>query len=227
LREKLNQVLAEGTNDFKQFRLSEALLGLYSFIWDDFCSWYLEMIKPAYGQPIDQPTYERTIESFEMMMTLLHPFMPFVTEEIWHQLRDRLEGEDCIAASWPQAGPFNEAFIREVEEAKEVVSSIRDIRNSKGIKLKDQLAVYAQAGPGAQALLSTPGLAEMVKKMANLEKLEIAETEIPNSVSFLAGADKFYVALTQRTGIPPGLRANRPEKTGKRTLCQQCPGTSG
>ncbi|NUQ25889.1 MAG: valine--tRNA ligase [Saprospiraceae bacterium] len=198
LHQKLQSVIAQLDELLADYRLSEALMLLYKFIWDDFCSWYLEMIKPGYGQPIDQATYDRTLDAFEVMMTLLHPFMPFVTEEIWHQLRDRLEGEDCIAGEWPSATVSDAALINKVEEAKTVVSSIREIRNNKGIKIKDQLSVFVQDTPAAQALLNTPGIREMISKMANLEKLETSTGEVANSVSFLAGAEKFFVVLNQQ-----------------------------
>ena len=100
INDKYQSVLSDIESDFRQYRLSEALLGLYTFIWDDFCSWYLEMIKPGYEQPIDRETYEATLDIFSKLMVTLHPFMPFVTEEIWHQLRTRT-GEDCMAQSWP------------------------------------------------------------------------------------------------------------------------------
>ncbi len=198
LHQKMQSVIAQLDELFADYRLSDALLLLYKFIWDDFCSWYLEMIKPAYGQPIDQATYDRTLDAFEVMMTLLHPFMPFVTEEIWHQLRDRLEGEDCIASQWPAPLVADSALINKVEEAKTVVSSIREIRNNKGIKVKDQLVVFVQETPAAQAFLNTPGIREMITKMANLERLETSTGELANTVSFLAGAEKFYVVLNQQ-----------------------------
>ncbi|MBK8702951.1 MAG: valine--tRNA ligase [Saprospiraceae bacterium] len=198
LHQKLQSVISQLDELLADYRLSEALMLLYKFIWDDFCSWYLEMIKPGFGQPIDQTTYDRTLDAFEVMTTLLHPFMPFVTEEIWHQLRDRLEGEDCIAGHWPAATVSDAALINKVEEAKSVVSSIREIRNNKGIKIKDQLSVFVQDTPAAQALLGTPGIREMITKMANLEKLETSTGEVTNSVSFLAGAEKFFVVLNQQ-----------------------------
>ena len=201
LSNKLNQLLAKLEEDFKEYRLSGALMSLYKFIWNDFCSWYLEMIKPAYGQPIDQATYDQTLDLFEQMMIVLHPFMPFITEEIWHQLRDRLEGEDCIISTYPEGGEYDEMLIGQVEEAKEIVASIRDIRNSNGIKMKDPLKVFAKNSERAQQLLARKGLKQMIIKMANLESLDFTEEAIENSVAFLARTERFYVELNQTINV--------------------------
>jgi len=106
---KFNQSLADIEANFQAFRLSEALMSLRSLIWDDFCSWYLEMIKPTYGQPLDRATYTHTIGIFEKLMTTLHPFMPFLTEEVWHKLKERKDGDDCVISQWHTAGEFDEA----------------------------------------------------------------------------------------------------------------------
>lgn len=201
LRQKFNQVLATVEVNFKEYRLSNALMNLYKFIWNDFCSWYLEMIKPAYGQPIDQATYEQTLDLFEEMMIALHPFMPFVTEEIWHQLRDRLEGEDCIISAYPEGGDFDPELIEAVEQAKEIVASVREIRNNKGIKMKEPLKVFAKKSERAENLLTRKGLKEMVAKMAFLETLDFTEEAIENSVAFLVRTEKFYVELKETINI--------------------------
>ncbi len=197
IEHKFSQTIAEVDANFQSYRLSDALMTLYKFIWDDFCSWYLEMVKPAYGAPIDQETLERTVGIFSTLMSALHPFMPFVTEEIWHQLADRLEGEDCIISAYPKAGTFDKAFIDKVERAKAVVAGVREIRNNKGIKSKDALQVFAQNTPKAQELLAEPGLKLMIVKMANLAELTLTSEDIPSSVSFLAGTEKFFVVLEQ------------------------------
>jgi valyl-tRNA synthetase len=180
---------------FKEYRLSEALMTLYKLIWDDFCSWYLEMIKPAYGEPIDRATVEQATALYEQMTALLHPFMPFVTEEIWHQLRARLEGEDCIVSSLPKGGAYDEDFLQLIEEAKELVTAIREVRNNYGIKMKDPLKVFVQDSRSATGLFQTTGLKEMISKMAVLESFEITETDIESAVAFLAGKDKFFAVV--------------------------------
>jgi len=131
------------------------------------------------------------------MMIILHPFMPFVTEEIWHNLKERAEGDDCVVSTWPTPKTYNETLLSQIDKAKQMVSSIREIRNTKGIKQKDLLKVYKQGEAQAGEWLNTAGLKEMVIKMANLESLEDTTEDIENSVSFLVGRDKFFVELDQ------------------------------
>lgn len=196
LSNRFDQTLTKVDRLFSEYRLSEAVMDLYKFIWGDFCSWYLEMIKPPYGEPIDQATYEEALDIFGRMMTLLHPFMPFITEEIWHNLKARGEGEDCVISSWPQAASFDESLLEQIEKAKQVVSSIREIRNSKGLKQKELLKVYRQNTADSDTW-ETAGLKAMVIKMGNLESLADTDGDVENSVSFLVGRDKFFVELSQ------------------------------
>lgn len=195
MEHRLNLSIEKVNVLFREYRLSEALMTLYKLIWDDFCSWYLEMIKPAFGEPIEKSTVETAISLYERMTILLHPFMPFATEEIWHQLRERLEGEDCIVSAFPKGGAYDEEFIQLVEEAKEVVTAIREVRNNYGIKMKDPLRVFVQDSRTASGLFHVAGLREMISKMAVLESFEITGKEIDGAVAFLAGKDKFFVVL--------------------------------
>ncbi|MEN0002681.1 MAG: valine--tRNA ligase [Bacteroidota bacterium] len=197
MNNRLQEVIAEIEGNFKEYRLSDALMALYKLIWGDFCSWYLEMIKPDYGKPIDAGTLEATLDIYEELMTTLHPFMPFVTEEIWHQLRDRLEGEDCIISTFPNAKAADADQINRIEAAKSIVSNIRDTRNTKGIKMKEALNVFVQESDRSKALFAQAGLKAMIIKMANLEDLNFTTEDIDNSVSFLVGTEKFYVALKE------------------------------
>lgn len=197
LEQKMNRIIGQLDQQMKEYRLSDSIMDLYKFIWFDFCSWYLEMIKPEYQAPIDRATLERSIALFEKMMVLLHPFMPFVTEEIWHQLRDRAEGDDCIVSQWPQAGMFDDHFIDEIELAKDIVSGVRDVRNNNGIKQKELLKVHGQTSRELSELLESDGMKAMVMKMAILESLDMTEETINNSVSFLVKTHKFFVELKQ------------------------------
>jgi len=200
-REKFTRTLADIASDFEQFRLSEALLNLYTFIWDDFCSWYLEMIKPEYGQPIDRATYEATCDLYSDLMIALHPFMPYVTEEIWHTLRNRKEGDDCMMQRYPKSGTYHTALIEQVETAKAIISSVRDIRNQNQIKPKELLQVFAQNTDSVKVLFEMDGLREMVLKMAFLEQIALTDTEPANCKSFICGADQFYVELKAEIDI--------------------------
>lgn len=201
LEQKFHQVLAQIEPDFEQFRLSEALLSLYSFIWDDFCAWYLEMIKPAYEQPIDRVTYEATLDLLSQMMVALHPFMPFVSEEIWHQLRARTEGDDCCVQTYPKAGMVDNTLIIKVESAKSIITGIRDIRNQNQIKPRDPLVVSVQDSETAQQLFAEIGIREMLMKMAVLETLDLSETEPANAKSFISGTEQCFVVLNQTIDV--------------------------
>jgi len=197
INHKYQSVLADIESDFRQYRLSEALLSLYTFIWDDFCSWYLEMIKPGYEQPIDRETSEATLDIFSRLMVTLHPFMPFVTEEIWHQLRQRTEGEDCTAQSWPSSSDWDKQLVADIEQAKDMISKVRDIRNQNQIKPRDPLAMFLQDSPGVNVFLGRTGLSELLAKLAVLSECAVTSDEPHNAKSFISGTDKCYVVLNQ------------------------------
>jgi valyl-tRNA synthetase len=199
--QKMQTMLTELESDFQQYRLSEALIKLYSFIWDDFCSWYLEMVKPEYGKPIDKKSLTQTITIFSKLMTLLHPFMPFVSEEIWHQLKKRKDGEDCCISIYPKPTKTNKILLNSVETAKEVISKVRDTRNSNGISPKEPLKLYVQKGINTEKLFQTKGLQAMITKLANISELIFTENEPENSVAFVVGTEKYFVELNQQIDI--------------------------
>ena len=201
INNKYQSLLTDIESDFRQYRLSEALLSLYTFIWDDFCSWYLEMIKPGYEQPIDRETCEATLDIFSKLMVTLHPFMPFVTEEIWHQLRQRAAGEDCMAQSWPSVSEWDKQLVADVEQAKDIISKVRDIRNQNQIKPKDPLAMFLQNSPGVNVFLGRTGLSELLAKLAVLSECAITTDEPANAKSFISGTDKCYVVLNQEIDV--------------------------
>jgi valyl-tRNA synthetase len=198
---KKSSVLKEIEGNFEQYRLSEALVTLYSFVWTDFCSWYIEMVKPDYEKPIDAFTYQRSMDLFEDLCLMLHPFMPFITEEIWHLLKDRAEGEDCMAASWPVIGEFDKSMIAKVEKAKEVISRVRELRNKHGIKKNEPLAVYIEGSKGSEDLFGLEGIEEIVVKLGVLSGIEKVSEEPANTVGFLSGTEKYYVGIEQEIDI--------------------------
>jgi len=216
MREKLKQTLGELDANFQSFRLSEALLAVYGLIWDDFCAWYLEMVKPGYEKPIDQQTYEATLDIFSDLMIVLHPFMPFVTEEIWHQLKERAEGEDCIVQRYPKHGPADETLINRVETAKDVIVKIRDLRNQNQIKPKEALSVLVQNSPSATMLYTQEGLQEMVVKLAFLSGLHFTDVEVDQAKSFVSGTEKYYVELSQEIDVAAEIKKMREELTYQR-----------
>lgn len=142
---KLNKTLLEINDAFDKFRISDALMLTYKLIWDDFCSWYLEIIKPGYEQPIDKLSKEVTIAFFEKLLILVHPFAPFITEELWHLVGNDKKENDIIVASWPKAGKIDDAFLLNFNQCEEVVSNIRNIRKQQNIANKVKLALLLKA----------------------------------------------------------------------------------
>ncbi len=200
IKDKFDQTLASVESNFAQYRLGDVLMGLYQVIWDDFCSWYLEIIKPSYvsegvSEPLDRKTYEATIEVFEKMMSALHPFMPFVTEEIWHQLRKRREGNDCIVTSYPTAGRVDKDLIIKVEKAKDAITKIRDARSGKGVSPKEPLKLSVQNTSSAQDMYALHGLAGLLQKMGNLSELTLIDQEPSNAMAFISGTEKYFLEM--------------------------------
>ena len=198
---KLAELVATTTQNINEYRLSEALINTYKFIWGDFCSWYLEMIKPAYGAPIDRPTLERTLELYSRMMTVLHPFMPFVTEEIWHRLKKRVDGEDCVVSTYPATQAFDTAFLARIEQLKDVVTKVRDARNTAGMKMKEALTLSVADNAASRALFATPGTADALVKLANLRQLDYVTDEPAGTIGFISGTEQFYLESTRQIDV--------------------------
>lgn len=195
LNAKVNATLAEMDAQIKEYRLGDALMGLYKLIWGDFCSWYVEVIKPAYGETLDRTTSDATVEIYSRLMTMLHPFMPFVTEEIWHALKTRQDSEDCIISKWPKVEEYDAALVNRVTKVQKVVTEIRNIRNSKGVSPKEALRLFVEAGDGANAILKTEGLVATMCKMANLSEFATAEGDIDNSLAIVSDTEKYFLEL--------------------------------
>ncbi|HUM51782.1 MAG TPA: class I tRNA ligase family protein, partial [Chitinophagales bacterium] len=177
---------------YASYRLSEALIDLYKFIWDDFCSWYLEFVKPPFGEKIDAVSYQKTVAYFKELMKLLHPFMPFISEEIYHHLNEESTEDICIA-TYPINKSFDNNIINEGEKLKEVISAIRDVRNKNGLSPKITLTVYVQAKD--KSLYNKFGV--LIEKIANIHPINFTETEVAKTVSQLIQTDKIYI----ETGI--------------------------
>ena len=189
-KEKINQTLILLEDDFAKYRLSEALMRVYKFIWDDFCSWYLELIKPAYQQPMDRKTYEDVLDIFECLMKILHPFMPFVTEEIYHLIRDRKEKDFIMLAEMPKAEKFDENLLNEFEFVQEFVSCIRTIRNEKNIAQKNPLKAYFTQTE--QAFIVTK-YSSVISKLCNLEELSACEQKVEKSIAKMVRTMEVFV----------------------------------
>ncbi|TDQ13575.1 valyl-tRNA synthetase [Algoriphagus boseongensis] len=187
---RFNQALNEINEHFEKFRISDALMTTYKLVWDDFCSWYLEMIKPGYQQPIDQATYDKTLEFFENILKILHPFMPFLSEEIWHQIKERSVEESLILASWPNEKSFEPKIIEDAAQVFEVVSQVRNLRASKGMSPKDALDLTINAkNKGLYTSFEA-----VLTKLANLSSLSFAE-KVENAMSFVVKADECFIPM--------------------------------
>jgi valyl-tRNA synthetase len=185
---RFNQALVEINADFDKFRISDALMTTYKLIWGDFCAWYLEMIKPEYQHPIDQATYDRTIGLFEDILRILHPFMPFISEEIWHLIKERSVEESLILASWPEEKKFDTKIIEEASQVFEVVSQVRNFRASKGMPPKDSLDLTINAKN--EALYTR--FESVLTKLANLSSFSFG-TAVENAMSFVVKADECFI----------------------------------
>ena len=176
---------------FKKYRLSEALMAVYKLFWDEFSSWYLEMIKPAYGQPIDQATYDQTLRFFDTLLKLLHPFMPFITEELWQHIYDRLPGESIMISPLHVAVPTDEerTLIAQIEAVKGIVAGVRTVRNQKNIAPKEVLSLEAVNENPYEAFDA------VICKMANIDKVSVVAQKSGNAASFLIGTTEYAVPL--------------------------------
>jgi len=187
---RFNQTLASIEDNFSKYRLSDALMTTYKLIWDDFCSWYLEMIKPPYQKPVDKATLDATIGFFEDLMKILHPFMPFITEEIWHLLANRPEGDDIIVASMPQSKSFDQKVIDAFARVSEIILGIRKVRKEKNIPNKEKLELKVKSGEFADCVLFP-----VAAKMGNLESIEKVDEQPAGAVTFIVGSQEYYIPL--------------------------------
>ncbi|PIB35896.1 valine--tRNA ligase [Reichenbachiella sp. 5M10] len=188
---RVNQVLIELDDLFTKFRLSEALMSTYKLIWDDFCSWYLELIKPEYQQPVDQLTYDQAIGYIEKLMRILHPFMPFLSEEIWHNLKDREDKDYLIVAEWPKAEKIDQAYIKSTAFAFEAISNIRNVRNTYGISPKQALDLKVKS----EDFVALEPYFAAIQKLANTASIAQTNDKEDNAESFIIDRDEYFVLL--------------------------------
>ena len=188
---KLKEVNEEMQKQFKDYRISEALMTVYKLFWDEFSSWYLEMVKPAYGQPIDQKSYDATLRFFDALLKMLHPFMPFITEELWQHIYDRKEGESIMREKLEIPAPTAEEqkLAADIEAVKQIIAGVRTVRNQKNIAQKEQLSLQAVGKNDFEAYN------DVTLKMANLDKIEVIADKSADASSFMVGTDEFAVPL--------------------------------
>ena len=192
----LGRALCEVEEDFKSYRISEACMTLYKLFWDEFSGLFLEMVKPAYGQPIDEKTFEETREFFDKLMRMLHPFMPFVTEEIWQDLAPRADGESICVTAMPTSTPEDARILNRFELAREVISSVRNIRNQKGLAQKEELTlrVISDANYPAE-------YAPVIEKMANLSAIEIVTEKDPTAAAFIVKTTQYFIPMSGKIDV--------------------------
>ena len=185
---KINKAIIEIDESYTKYRISEALMSTYKLIWDDFCSWYLEIVKPNYGSPIDSITYQKTIQQLEKILKLLHPFMPFLSEEIWHLVKER--EEDIIIANWPKAGAIDTSLLEDFETITEVIAGIRTIRKTQNIPNKEPLSLEV-----INHQIQSNNLNTIIAKLGNLSVINTIAEKPTSSFSFMVKANEFFIPI--------------------------------
>jgi valyl-tRNA synthetase len=191
----LNQVKSEIEELYQDFRLNEILKTIYSLIWDDFCSWYLEWIKPGFEESIDACIYNKTVEFFEELMQLLHPFMPFVTEEIYHHLKERKEGDDLTVKKIKEVRIQDNAVLTQGLMLKDIITSIRDARNKSQLKPKDPILLYIQTANNS----SYKSIENILKKQVNAQSIRYVGESVNNTIAVVVQKDKFFIETENQT----------------------------
>ena len=189
--EKFSQIVEQTDDHFDKFRISDALMNVYTTVRDEFSGWLLEMVKPAYQQPIDGKTYEELIDIFDEVLRFLHPFMPFVSEEVWQLLKERKQGDSITISSWPKSTGYDETLIAQFEDVKEAIAGLRTIRTKSNIPNKDQLELAIMVGDKGFA----PEFNSVLVKMGNLSALNVVTEEVKLAASFLVKSTTFFVPL--------------------------------
>jgi valyl-tRNA synthetase len=187
---KLQKALTELEDQYSKYRISDALMISYKLVWDDFCSWFLEMVKPTYGSPIDKKTYDKVIALFEANLKILHPFMPFLTEDIWQRMAARSPEEALIVASWPETGAIDEKILTDFEMIQEVVSGIRTIRKEKNIANKDAISLTIVNNEK-----STDSLDAVIAKLGNVENISYSDEKLEGALSFRVKSNEYFIPM--------------------------------
>jgi valyl-tRNA synthetase len=190
MRNTIDKTLADIEDNFVRYRISDALMQAYKLFWDDFSGWYLEIIKPAFGQPMDGKTHKQTLAIFEDLMKILHPFMPFITEEIWQRLSERPDGSSIMIEKMPLPAPFEAGMLQRFDTVREIVTAVRAIRKERNIPMRDQLVLCAS--PGATGTEFDP----VIIRMCNLSEIRVVEGKVEGAASFRIQTHEFFVPLT-------------------------------
>ncbi|MEO8535032.1 MAG: class I tRNA ligase family protein, partial [Flavobacterium sp.] len=188
---KFQHALVDIEDNFEKYRISDSLMAIYKLVWDDFCSLFLEMIKPAYQQPIDKKTFDSAIEILENNLKLLHPFMPFLTEEIWHIIAERTAEEALIVSTWPEIKPFDAKLITDFENSIEVISGIRTIRKEKNIAMKDSIELKVVNSENFSAYFDS-----VITKLGNISAFEYVSEKVDGALSFRVKSNEYFIPIS-------------------------------
>ncbi len=200
-KSKFNKTLADINDSYDKFRISEALMSTYKLVWDDFCSWYLEIVKPPYQQPIDSITYKDTLSIFESLLKVIHPFTPFISEEIWHLIGDKKD-EDCImVAEWPKIEKVDEELLSNFSSAEEVITNIRNIRKEKNIANKVTLDLMVIDNEKSDRSFNS-----IISKISNLATFEYVEGKVDNAFSFVVKSNEFFVPFSEDIDVEAEIK---------------------
>jgi len=191
IKARISEALVEMNDHYSKYRMSDALMTTYKLIWDDFCSWYLESIKPEYQKPIDKKTFEATQDIFEDLLKIVHPFMPFLSEEIWQTMKPRKIDESLIAASWPKENQENSSLIKDFSFCMQTVSEVRNIRNAKNLSPKEQLELKTLSN------LEDIKFKEVIAKLSGLKSINTVTERPENANSFIVNGSEFFIPLEE------------------------------
>ena len=205
---KFNETLVEIEDHFSKYRISDALMAIYKLIWDDFCSWFLEIVKPVYQQPIDEVTYGQVISLFEKNLKILHPFMPFLSEEVWQCMADRTPEEALVISSWPEMSPVNSKLLGEFSYTTEVISSIRTIRKEKNIPMKEALNLESLNPQEVSSRWDA-----VIIKLANIEAIKVIAQAPEGAISFRVKSNEYFVPVTGAIDVAAEIKKIQEELT--------------
>ncbi|MCC9041472.1 valine--tRNA ligase [Myroides sp. M-43] len=193
---KLQKTLVEIEDHFEKYRISDALMAIYKLVWDDFCSWFLEMIKPGYQQPIDKVTFDKAIALLEANLKLLHPFMPFLSEEIWQHINERTAEEALVVSSWPEMTSFDENLIKEFELATEVIAGIRTIRKDKNISFKETIDLKVINNDKVSIYFDS-----IISKLGNIVSIEYVTEQVSGALSYRVNSNEYFIPVTGSVNV--------------------------